>query len=63
MASGRRLLDAPIVHLGVMSVYAGALIAIGVLFSVLLGAGVMSEGPRRLLEGLGFSTGFFFVVL
>jgi formate/nitrite transporter FocA (FNT family) len=63
MASGRRLLDAPLAHLSVMSMYAGALIAAGALFSVLLGAGVASEGPRRLLEGLGFSTGFFFVIL
>jgi formate transporter len=30
---------------------------------VLLSAGVDADGPRRLLEGFGFSAGFFFVVL
>jgi len=63
MSSGRELLDAPFVHLSLMSVYAGALIAAGALFSVLLSAGVTAEGPHRLLEGLGFSAGFFFVIL
>lgn len=41
----------------------GAFITAGALFSVLLGAGVSSPGPQRLLEGLGFSAGFFFVIL
>jgi formate transporter len=63
MSSGRRLLGAPILHLSVMAVYAGALIAAGALFSVLLSAGVTAEGPLRLLEGLGFTAGFFFVIL
>src|SRR5882757_9575153 len=63
MAGGPRPLDEPIPNLLVMAVYGGALIAAGALFSVLLGAGVASEGPRRLLEGLGFSAGFFFVIL
>lgn len=35
----------------------------GALFSSLLSAGVDAEGPKRLLEGFGFSAGFFFVVL
>jgi formate/nitrite transporter FocA (FNT family) len=30
---------------------------------VLLSGGVETPGPRRLLEGLGFSSGFFFVIL
>ena len=63
MSSGRHLLDAPFVHLSLMAVYAGALIAAGALFSVLLSAGVTAEGPHRLLEGLGFTAGFFFVIL
>lgn len=41
----------------------GGFITVGALFSVLLGAGATTEGSLRLLEGLGFSTGFFFVVL
>lgn len=63
MSSRRRLLDAPIFNVGVLAIYAGALIAAGALFSVLLSAGVETQGPRRLLEGLGFSAGFFFVIL
>lgn len=63
MSSGRRLLNAPILHVSILAVYAGALIAAGALFSVLLSAGVETQGPRRLLEGLGFSAGFFFVIL
>ncbi|MBE0705369.1 MAG: formate/nitrite transporter family protein, partial [Afipia sp.] len=62
MSSGRRMLDAPFTHVCVMAAYAGALIALGALFSVLLSAGVETQGPRRLLEGLGFSAGFFFVI-
>lgn len=62
MSSGRRMLDAPLTHIFVMATYAGALIALGALFSVLLASGVETQGPRRLLEGLGFSAGFFFVI-
>ena len=62
MSSGRRMLDARFTHVLVMAAYAGALIALGALFSVLLASGVETQGPRRLLEGLGFSAGFFFVI-
>jgi len=47
----------------VLAVMAGAFITAGAMFSLLLGAGVESTGPHLLLQGLGFSTGFFFVVL
>ncbi len=47
----------------VLALLAGAFITFGGLFSVLLAAGVGTPGPFRLLEGLGFSAGFFFVVL
>lgn len=63
MSSGRRLLNAPVLHVVILATYAGALIGAGALFSVLLSAGVEMQGPRRLLEGLGFSAGFFFVIL
>ena len=63
MSSGRHLLNAPVARLCVMALYAGMLIAVGALFSVLLSAGVETQGPRRLLEGLGFTAGFFFVIL
>ena len=63
MFGARRVLDTPPIHIGVLAAYGGALIAAGALFSVLLSAGVETPGPRRLLEGLGFSAGFFFVIL
>lgn len=47
----------------ILGIIAGAFIAGGALFSLLLGTGVESEGARRLIEGFGFSAGFFFVVL
>lgn len=47
----------------VLGVVAGGFITMGALFSLLLGAGVDATGPQRLLEGLGFSAGFFFVIL
>lgn len=61
---GRRRIDQlswpKILILGVMG---GAFIAAGALFSLLLGSGVDSPGARLLVEGFGFSAGFFFVVL
>ncbi|HET6496346.1 MAG TPA: formate/nitrite transporter family protein [Thermoleophilia bacterium] len=47
----------------ILAMIGGAFITAGALFSVLLGAGVSSPGLQRLLEGLGFSAGFFFVIL
>jgi formate transporter len=47
----------------VLAVMGGAFITAGALFSVLLASGFESYGARVLVEGLGFSTGFFFVVL
>lgn len=46
-----------------LATVAGAFITAGAIFSLLLGASVQSTGPQLLLEGLGFSTGFFFVIL
>ncbi len=46
-----------------LAMLGGGLITTGAIFSLLLGASVGSPGPQRLLEGLGFSTGFFFVIL
>jgi formate transporter len=63
MFGAKRVLDTRPLHIGVLAAYGGALIAAGALFSVLLSAGVETPGPRRLLEGLGFSAGFFFVIL
>ncbi len=47
----------------VLSMMAGAFITIGALFSTLIATGTSNEGVQRLLEGVGFSAGFFIVVL
>jgi formate/nitrite transporter FocA (FNT family) len=47
----------------ILSSIAGAFITIGALFSTLIATGTDNEGVKRLLEGFGFSTGFFLVVL
>jgi formate transporter len=47
----------------VLGIMGGAFIAAGALLSLLLGSGVASPGGRLLVEGFGFSAGFFFVVL
>ena len=47
----------------VLAVIGGGFITVGALFSLLLADGAGSSGSTRLLEGVGFSTGFFFVVL
>lgn len=46
-----------------LSTMAGGLITIGALFSTLIATGTDNEGLQRLLEGFGFSVGFFAVVL
>ncbi len=46
-----------------LAMLAGGFITMGALLSVLLAAGASSEGAIRLLEGYGFSAGFFFVIL
>ncbi len=47
----------------VLSTMAGGFITIGALFSTLIATGAPNEGAKRLLEGVGFSVGFFMVVL
>ncbi|MEM7272423.1 MAG: formate/nitrite transporter family protein [Actinomycetota bacterium] len=47
----------------VLSMLAGAFITAGALLAALLVADVESVGMRRLLEGFGFSVGFFMVIL
>jgi formate/nitrite transporter FocA (FNT family) len=46
-----------------LSVIAGGFITVGALFSTLIATGTTNEGVQRLLEGFGFSAGFFAVVL
>lgn len=47
----------------ILSVMAGGFITVGALFSTLIATGTENEGIKRLLEGFGFSVGFFLVVL
>ena len=47
----------------VLALSAGAFVTFGALFSILLSTGVEASGPHLLLQGLGFSTGFFMVIL
>jgi len=46
-----------------LSVLAGAFITFGALFSVMISAGVEAAGIKLLLQGFGFSVGFFMVIL
>jgi len=47
----------------VLALLAGAFITFGALFSVLLSTGVKTMGLKFLLQGFGFSVGFFMVIL
>jgi len=62
-AGVRRIRALSAVQILVLGAIGGGFITMGALFSVLLGAAVHTPGPQRLLEGLGFSAGFFFVIL
>jgi formate transporter len=46
-----------------LSMMGGFFIGMGALTSILLASGVGTPGTTRLLEGFGFSAGFFFVIL
>jgi formate transporter len=47
----------------VLSLMGGVFVTFGALFSLLLSDGVTSAGPKLLLQGLGFSVGFFMIIL
>lgn len=59
----RRLKTMSVTQILVLAMMGGAFVTVGALFSVLLAVGVHSPGLQRLVEGLGFSAGFFFVIL
>lgn len=59
----RRLIELSTMRAFVLALVGGGFITVGALFSLLLADGAGSPGTTRLLEGVGFSTGFFFVVL
>ncbi|MFZ4373070.1 MAG: formate/nitrite transporter family protein [Mycobacterium sp.] len=58
-----RVRDTSVPQIMVLSVMGGGFITMGALFSVLLSEQVQTLGPRYLLQGFGFSAGFFFVIL
>ncbi|MEM9610827.1 MAG: formate/nitrite transporter family protein [Actinomycetota bacterium] len=62
-AGARRARTLPLGKVLVLSMLAGAFITAGAMLATLLVADVETEGVRRLLEGFGFSVGFFVVIL
>lgn len=62
-AGARRSMGLRVPQILTLSVLAGGFITVGALFSTLIAAGAENEGVKRLLEGFGFSAGFFLVVL
>lgn len=59
----RNLHELTILKAFILSVMGGSFITFGALFSILLSAGVQPMGVSLLLQGLGFSAGFFMVIL
>lgn len=59
----RRIRTLSAVQILMLGTMGGGFVTVGALFSVLLAGGVEAPGAERLLEGLGFSAGFFFVIL
>jgi formate transporter len=62
-AAVRRITRLSPVQVFVLGFMGGLFIGMGALVSVLLASGVGTPGTTRLLEGFGFSAGFFFVIL
>ena len=62
-AAVRRIRQRSPVQVFVLAFIGGFFIAMGALFSILLASAVGTLGPARLLQGFGFSAGFFFVIL
>ncbi len=62
-AGSKRAMSLTSLQVLILSTVAGGFITIGALFSTLIATGTENEGVKRLLEGFGFSVGFFLVVL
>jgi formate/nitrite transporter FocA (FNT family) len=60
---GREHLERSLGRMMVLALLAGGFVTLGALFSVVIGAGITAEGPSRLVEGFGFSAGYYFVAL
>ncbi len=59
----KRLESLTVPQILLLAMMAGGFITMGALFSVLLAQGTEIPGVKLLLQGLGFSAGFFFVIL
>ena len=62
-AAVRRITHLSPLQVFVLAFMGGFFIGMGALVSILLASGVGTPGTQRLLEGFGFSAGFFFVIL
>jgi len=62
-AGVRRITHLSPLQVFVLAMMGGFFIGMGALVSILLASGVGTPGTQRLLEGFGFSAGFFFVIL
>lgn len=62
-AGAKRAMSLSVGQVLILSTMAGAFITAGALFSTLIATGTENEGAKRMLEGFGFSVGFFLVVL
>lgn len=62
-AAVRRITHLSPVQVFVLAFMGGFFIGMGALVSILLASAVGTPGTTRLLEGFGFSAGFFFVIL
>ena len=62
-AGSKRASSLGVSQVMILSFLAGGFITVGALFSTLIATGTENEGLKRLLEGFGFSVGFFLVVL
>ena len=47
----------------VLALAGGMFVTLGALFSLLLSDGFSAPGAKLLMQGLGFSTGFFMIIL
>ena len=62
-SGARRIARLSPVQVFALAMMGGFFIGMGALVSILLASGVGTPGTTRLLEGFGFSAGFFFVIL
>jgi len=62
-AHAKELATMPLINMILLSMSAGAFITFGAAVSVYLSDEVEADGPRRLLASLGFSIGFFLVIV